>query len=291
MSRIGVALLWLLWWWLPAHALARLGEWLGLLLHALVASRRRIVRINLRLCFPEMTETERRTLAREHFRAVGRASILEAVGWWGSREEVKKLVRFEGLVHYNRHAGKPMILFAPHFVGLNLGGVRVSQLPATFASMYSQIKNPLLDRLMLHARTRFGQSELISRQDGIKPVIRAIKKGHPFYYLPDMDYGPRDAVFVPFFGVPAATITGMPRLARATGAVIVPCITRWCEGRYVTRFYPAWENYPTEDVVADTRRMNAFLEERIREMPEQYFWLHKRFKSRPEGEPDRYGRD
>ena len=145
---------------------------------------------------------------------------------------------------------------------------------------------------MLHARTRFGRgearSEMYSRQDGIKPVIRAIRKGLPFYYLPDMDYGAKDAVFVPFFGTPAATITGLSRLARATGAVVVPCITRQEGGGYVTRFHPAWENYPSDDVEADARRMNAFIEERIREMPEQYFWLHKRFKTRPTGEASLY---
>jgi KDO2-lipid IV(A) lauroyltransferase len=291
MSRIGIALLWLLWRFLPMPVLARLGEALGALLHALVKSRRKIVLTNLRLSFPELGEDERAQLAKAHFRAVGRASMLETISWWGSRADVEKTVRFEGLEHFNAHVGKPLILFSPHFVGLNLGGVRVSQLPATFASMYKPIRNPQLDRLMLHARTRFGQSELISNLDGIKPVIRAIRKGHPFYYLPDMDYGPRDAAFVPFFGVPAATITGMPRLARATGAAVVPCITRWMGDHYVTRFYPAWENYPTDDVIADTRFMNAFLEDRVREMPEQYFWLHRRFATRPEGEPDLYDRN
>jgi len=129
---------------------------------------------------------------------------------------------------------------------------------------------------------------LISRRDGIKPVLRAIKKGLPFYYLPDMDFGARDAVFVPFFGVPAATITGLARLAKATGATVVPCITRWQDGGYVTRFYPAWTDFPSADVSADTRRMNAFIEDRIRERPEQYFWLHRRFKTRPEGESGLY---
>ena len=288
MTKVGIALLWLFWRLLPIPALARLGEWQGLLLHALAGSRRRIVETNLQLCFPALDERARERLAKDHFRAAGRASLLETVSWWGSRTDVAHLVRFEGLEHFEAHQGKPLILFAPHFVGLNLGGVRVSQLPATFASMYAPIKNPELDRLMLHARTRFGQSELISRHDGIKPVIRAIRKGLPFYYLPDMDYGPKDAVFVSFFGVPTATITGLPRLARATGARVVPCITTWRDGGYVTRFYPAWDQYPTDDVAADTRAMNAFLEQRVREAPEQYFWLHRRFKTRPQGQPDLY---
>lgn len=288
MSRVGIFLLWLLWRLLPVGTLARLGEALGAVLYRLVASRRKVVQTNLRLSFPELPETEREALVQAHFEAIGRASLLETVSWWGSRADVEDLVRFEGLEHFEAHANKPLILLAPHFVGLNLGGVRVSQLPVTFTSMYAPIRNPHLDRLMLHARTRFGQSVLISRQDGIKPVIRAIRKGYPFYYLPDMDYGPRDAVFVPFFGVPTATITGLSRLAKATGAAVVPCITRWHGDHYVTRFYPAWEDYPTDDATADTRRMNAFIEDRIREMPEQYFWLHRRFKTRPEGEPDLY---
>lgn len=283
MRLLGIALLWLLWRLLPTVALARLGETLGGLLYPLAAERRRIGGINLRLCFPELSEAERAGLLKAHFRALGRASLLETVSWWGDRAEVDRLVRFDGLEHVRPHLGKPLILLAPHFLGLNIGGVRVSAEFAPCVSIYARIKNPHFDRLMLRSRTRFGSSELYSRQDGIKPVIRAIRRGLPFYYLPDMDYGRRDAVFVPFFGVPAATITGLARLARATGAVVVPCITRWQDGGYVTRFYPAWEGYPTEDVTADTRRMNAFIEERVREMPEQYFWLHKRFKTEPEG--------
>lgn len=288
MSRLGIALLWLLWRLLPARALARMGEGLGALLYVLVASRRRVVETNLRLSFPELDAAARQRLAKAHFRAVGRASLLETIAWWGSRAEVEKLVHIEGLEHYEALIGKPLILLAPHFVGLNLGGVRLSLLPPTLVSMYSPIKNPKLDRLMLHARTRFGGSELISRHDGIKPVLRAIKKGMPFYYLPDMDFGAKDAVFVPFFGVPAATITGLARLAKATGAVVLPCITRWQDNGYITRFYPAWTDYPGADVSTDTRRMNAFIEDRIREQPEQYFWLHRRFKTRPEGQASLY---
>ena len=283
MRRLGIVLLWLLWRSLPAAALCRLGEALGALLYPLAGGRRRVGAINLGLCFPELTEAERTTLLKNHFRALGRATLLETVSWWGDRAEVERLTRFEGLEHLRPHLGKPLIWLAPHFVGLNIGGVRVTAEFAPIVSLYARIKNPLVDRLMLRARTRFGASEMYSRHDGIKPVIRAIRKGLPFYYLPDMDYGAKDAVFVPFFGVPAATITGLPRIARATGAVVVPCITRWRDDGYVTTFYPAWENYPSDDVEADTRRMNAFIEDRIREMPEQYFWLHKRFKTQPEG--------
>ena len=289
MRQLGVALLWLLWRLLPASALGRLGEWLGVILYGVARSRVRVGLTNLRLCFPELDEAARRRLLKAHFRALGRATLQETVSWWGSREDVERLTRFEGTEHVTPHLGKPLIWLAPHFVGANIGGVRASIAYAPAVSMYATIKNPVIDRLMLHARTRFGESELYSRQDGIKPVLRAIKRGRPFYYLPDMDYGASDAVFVPFFGTPAATITGLSRIARASGAVVIPFITRQESGGYVTRFYPAWENFPTDDVEADTRRMNAFIEERIREIPAQYFWLHKRFKTRPIGEPSLYG--
>lgn len=268
---------------LPVAALARVGEALGLLLYAFGRTRRHIGATNLKLCFPDLPEAERARLLKAHFLALGRSTVLETVSWWGSRAELDRLVRLEGLEHVRAHQGKPLIWLAPHFVGLNVGAIRVTVEFAPIVSIYSRLKSAAFDRVMLHSRTRFGGSEMHSRQEGVKPVIRAIKTGKPFYYLPDMDYGRKESIFVPFFGVPAATITGLPRLARATGAVVVPCITRWEKGGYVVRFYPAWDDYPTADVEADTRRMNAFIEDRIREMPEQYFWLHKRFKTQPEG--------
>ena len=119
-------------------------------------------------------------------------------------------------------------------------------------------------------------------------MVRALKNGLPFYYLPDQDFGAKDALFVPFFGIPAATVTALPRIAKLARAAVVPCVTRQTRDGYVLRFYPAWENYPSGDLADDTRRMNAFIEDRVREMPEQYFWLHKRFKTRPAGEARYY---
>ena len=126
---------------------------------------------------------------------------------------------------------------------------------------------------------------LVSREEGLRPLVRVMREGLPFYYLPDLDFGARDSVFVPFFGVPTATITGLSRIARLARAAVVPVITRQLPGGqgYVLQFFPAWENFPTDDVEADARRMNAFIEERVLEMPEQYHWLHKRFKTRPPG--------
>ena len=176
-------------------------------------------------------------------------------------------------------------MLAPHFVGLDMGGSRLS-IEVQVASMYSKQKNPLADRLLLQGRRRFNVPRLFSRQDSVRSVVKAVREGTPFYYLPDMDFGARDSIFVPFFGVPAATITGVSRLARLANARVVPAVTRQLPGGqgYVLRFYPAWENFPSDDVAADTRRVNAFIEERVLEMPEQYYWLHKRFKTRPQGE-------
>jgi KDO2-lipid IV(A) lauroyltransferase len=286
-------MLWLLWRLLPARALGAVGERLGALLYYLAGERQRIAATNLRLCFPELSELARDQILRRHFRALGRASLQETVSWWGSRAEVDGLTRFEGLEHLTPYLGKPLILFAPHFVGVTIGGVRMTSEFAPVVTLNAQIKNPYIHRLAFQARGRFSRdgkhSEIYQRQDGIKPVLRAIKKGLPFYYPPDLDFGRKDAVFTPLFGTPAATITGLSRVARVTSAVVVPCITRQEKDGYVARFYPAWENYPTDNIEADTRRMNAFLEDRIREMPEQYFWVHKRFKTRPQGEASLYG--
>ncbi len=288
MARIGLALIWLL-HWLPLPLLAALGRGGGLLLYALARERRRVVLTNLQLCFPELRESERATLARRHFAAFARSLLEHGILWWGSRARVLHLVRIEGLEHWHAVRDRPVIWLAPHFVGLDMGGIRLTA-EYPLVSVYSKQKNPAFDAVLLHGRTRLGPTELYSRQDGIRPVAKAVKAGLPFYYLPDMDFGERDSIFVPFFNVPAATITGLSRIAALTGAVIVPAVTTQLPGGegYVLRFYPAWENYPGADPAADARRMNAFIEDRVREMPEQYYWVHKRFKTRPAGEPRFY---
>ena len=288
MTRLGLGLIWLL-HWLPLALLAPLGRAAGLLLYALAGERRRVVLTNLRLCFPDLREPQRVQLARNHFAVFTRSLLEHGILWWGSRERVLRMVRVEGLEHWLAVRERPVIWLSPHFVGLDMGGIRLTaEFP--LVSVYSKQKNPVFEAVLLHGRTRLGPTELYSRQDGIRPVAKAIKKGLPFYYLPDMDFGERDSMFVPFFGVPAATITGLARIAAMTGAVVVPAVTTQLPGGdgYVLRFYPAWDHYPGGDLAANTRRMNAFIEERVREMPEQYYWLHKRFKTRPPGEQKIY---
>jgi KDO2-lipid IV(A) lauroyltransferase len=284
MTRLAVFLLWLL-HFLPLPILAPIGRGVGLLLYALARERREVTLTNLRLCFPGWDEARRRALARAHFRVFGRAFLEHGLLWWSRKARLQRLIRIEGLEHWQAVAGGPVIWLAPHFVGLDMGGTRIIT-EWRGVSVYSRQKDPVLNRVLLRGRSRFVEPVLFSRQDGIRPVVRAMRQGLPLYYLPDMDFGSRDSIFVPFFGVPAATVTALSRIARLAGARIVPAVTRQLPGGkgYVLRFYPAWRDFPTADVAADVRRMNAFIEERVLEMPEQYYWLHKRFKTRPAGE-------
>ena len=288
MTRFAIFLLWLV-HFLPLALLAPLGRGVGLLVYALVRERREVALINLRLCFPEWDEGERRRVARRHFQAFGRALVEHGLLWWSRKARLQRLIRIEGMEHWEAVRGRPVIWLAPHFVGLDMGGTRIIT-EWRGVSIYSRQKDPVLNRVLLRGRTRFVEPVLYSRQDGIRPVVRAVRQGLPLYFLPDMDFGSRDSVFVPFFGVPAATVTALSRIAKLADAVVVPAVTRQLPGGegYVLRFYPAWDFFPTPDVAADVRRMNAFIEDRVREMPEQYFWLHKRFKTRPPGGPRFY---
>ncbi len=288
LTRVALALVWLL-RLLPLQLLAPLGRGLGFLLYLLGRERREVALTNLKLCFPQWSETERRRVGRAHFQEFGRSLLEHGILWWSSKARVQRLVRIEGIEHWQEVAGRPVIWFAPHFIGLDMGGMRLGS-EYRVVSVYSRQKDPTFDAVLYSGRTRFVKPELYSRQEGVRSVVKALRRGLPFYYLPDMDFGSRDSIFVPFFGVPAATITGLSRIARLAGATVVPVVTRQLPGAagYVLTFYPAWENFPTADVEADTRRMNAFIEERVLEMPEQYYWLHKRFKTRPPGEAKYY---
>jgi KDO2-lipid IV(A) lauroyltransferase len=283
MSRVVFAAMWLA-HGLPLRLLAAIGEAVGVLAFWLIPERRLVTRINLEKCFPSMPAAGRERLARAHMRAFARSFLDRAVLWWGSRERIARMVRLEGVEHLEALEGRKVILLAPHFVGLDAAMTRIS-LEHPIAMMYAKQKDPRFERLLVHGRTRFGRGVVFPRQAGVAEAFRALEAGALYYYLPDLDYGPKHAIFVPFFGVPAATVTGLTYIARSAGAAVVPCVTRMLpEGGYVTRFYPAWSEFPGKDAAADARRMIAFIEERVLEMPEQYFWLHKRFKTRPQGE-------
>jgi len=284
--RLWLAFMWLV-HWLPLPLLAWLGRGLGLLFWFVVRRRRHIVLTNLGLCFPELSTAEKSALARRHFMAFGRNMLELGLWWWASPARIRHLVTIEHGERLTALRGKPVILFAPHFTGVDAGGIRLG-MEEKMVTIYAKAKNRVFDAAMWRGRSRFGNIELISRLDGVKKVVRPLRDGKPFYYLPDMDYGRKEAVFVPFFGVPAATITGLSRLAKLTGATVLPVITRMIGNRYVVSIGEPWADFPTDDVVADTWRMNAVLEAEILRSPEQYYWLHRRFKTRPEGEKGVY---
>ncbi|MEB2352110.1 MAG: lipid A biosynthesis acyltransferase [Burkholderiaceae bacterium] len=274
---------------LPYPLVRRLGEFAGALAWLLAVPRRRVTRTNLRLCFPDWSEARRGEVARGHFRYFTRSFFERFIFWYGSPQRIRRLCRLEGVEHFERHRGRPLILLGPHFVGLDAGGIRLS-LEVQLASMYAAQKSRVFTEAMTQRRVRFNDGRMLLRTEGLRPAVKALREGLPFYFLPDMDLGARDAVFVPFFGVPAATVTSVARLARITGATVVPMVTAMTDDGYVARFYPAWEDFPGDDLEAATRRMNRFIEERVLEMPAQYLWSHKRFKTRPSGEARPYRR-
>ncbi len=286
MSRLVLGLMWLI-HLLPLAVVAAIGNIVGTLLYWLIPERRRVTRINLEKCFPQMAAAERERLARASFRAFARSFIERGILWWAPTRRVARLVRVEGVEHLKALGHNRVVLFGPHFVGLD-AVVRLN-IDFPMVSTYSRQKDALLDAVIYRGRTRFG-GEVFPRQAGLRPALRAIKSGAMYYYLPDMDLRPKRELFVPFFGVPAATVTGLSYIARLSAAAVVPCVTRMLPGGrgYVVRLYPAWNDFPSGDDAADARRMVAFIEERVREMPEQYLWMHKRFKSRPQGEAEFY---
>ncbi|NML25802.1 LpxL/LpxP family acyltransferase [Zoogloea dura] len=290
MSRLLVALLWLI-HWLPLSVQAPIGRGIGLLLYWIIAPRRRVVNTNLRLCFPELSDSERRALAKEHFALAGRSLIERGLAWFAPEERIRRLVRIEGAETLARliEQRQPIIMLTPHFLGLDLGGTRIA---ADFdcVSIYARQRDPVIDRWLYHGRSRFGSQVLLRRDESVRASIKAMKEIRPFYYLPDMDNGIEDSIFSPFFGVQAATLSALPRLTRLGGAVVITCVTRMLPGGqgYVVTLGEPWTDFPSGDVDADTRRMNACIEDLVRTMPAQYYWVHRRFKTRPPGEPKIY---
>ena len=290
-----LGMMWLL-HWLPLPVLGRIGKGVGSLLFAVMGPRREIALTNLRLTMPHLSEQERRVLVRQHFQAYSRSVLERSILWWAPQARLQRLIRIEtspgmppGQVPVVAMTEKPTVLLCPHFVCLDVGGAAIA-MEASASSMYVAQKNKDFDEVLRMGRARFKPVRLFTRQDGIKPILRALKERLPYFMLPDMDFGAKDAEFVPFFGVQAATLTATARIAAATGAQVMPVIATFLPGYqgYRVKFYPVWENYPGTDMVAATRRMNEFIEERVREAPAEYFWTHKRFKTRPEGEPSFY---
>jgi lauroyl/myristoyl acyltransferase len=266
-----------------------LGAGLGLLMMVTNAKRTSIARINLEMCFPKLSLREREHLLRRHFIVSGQSYFDLAYLAWASERRLLRKTHFRGLEQYHDLRGCNVILLAPHCVGLNFGGTLVSRARTTFAMVKLQ-RDPVVNWLLNRGRMRFG-SFLLSRTQGLRPVIRGLKQGLVFYYLPDEDFGERQSVFVPFFGVPMATLTTLGRLARITDALVVPCFTRLLPGGrgYEVILKPPLEDFPSGDRTRDAARMNEVLEDGLRSMPEQYLWTFKLFKTRPGNAPSPYG--
>ncbi|MGE5338927.1 MAG: lipid A biosynthesis acyltransferase [Gemmatimonadota bacterium] len=264
---------------------ARLGNMLGNLLWMIVRPRRRVTLANLRACFPDRSEAERRAIARACFRNVGRGVLDHGVLWKGTRDEVRRLVRCEGLdaTLALARAG-PVIVMAPHFVGLDAGAIRLAT-EMRAVSIYARQSNPAWDEALTAGRGRFNDQLLLARSDegAMRRALRALKSGLPMYYLPDMDHGPHNSIFVPFFGVAAATLPMLPRLAKLAGARVVTAVTEMTDDGYVVHLGEPWADFPTGSIEADTARMNREIERWVLRLPTQYLWTHRRFKTRPPG--------
>ncbi len=269
---------------LPLPVLRALGWLIGQVLYVLAAPRRRVALRNLELCFPQATLAQRRAWARETFVVFCQTWLDRSWLWSAPREVVLRRVKLQGAVH-ELEGDVPTIIFAPHFYGMDAGGLALPlNTPRAFTSIFSTHPDPAVDAWFMAGRQRFGDVRMLNRADGVKPIISSLRKGGLLYLLSDMDFGPGESIFVPFYGVSTATVPSLSRFARLGRAKVLGMYTRLTPMGYVAELSPVWEHFPTDDVEADTARMNRELQGYIDTMPGQYYWVHKRFKTRPEGE-------
>ena len=289
-ARLALGFLWLV-HWLPTRVQASLGAGMGMLLYLLAVDRRRIATRNIELCLPELDAAARARLVRQHFRWLGRSIVERGLLWYAPRGRIERLIEVEGDVHLAERSGAPVMWLVPHFMALETAAAAVQLFQSRRgATIYQAQSNPVFDAAVRKGRLRFGGSELFARRESAKPLIRAIRQqGLGFFNLPDMDFGLKDAAFVPFFGVPAATLLAPSRMARMLGMTVQPVVGEMLAGGgWRVRFLPAWTDWPSDDALADTLRMNQWIEAEVRRNPAQYLWVHKRFKTRPPGEPGFY---
>lgn len=281
-----LVLLWLL-HWLPLTLLAPLGRGFGLVLWVIGVSRRSIALRNLALCFPDKREAERRALALEHFKCLGRSLLERGLLWHASEARLRRLIHIEGQAGFgDAHEGALMWL-VPHFVALDVAAIATRfSVGRPGCTVYQTQSNAVIDAAVQRGRVRFGKIRLFSRRETVKPLLRAIREGDGFFNLPDMDFGRKDTAFVPFFGVPAATLLTPSRMARLLKMTVQPVVAEMLPGGqgYRVRFLEPWTHFPTDDALADTAVMNRWIEDEIRRNPAQYLWVHRRFKTRPLGE-------
>lgn len=286
----GLGLLWLL-VLLPYPVLLVLGRVLGLLMYAGAGRRRHIARRNLELCFPELSRSDRERLLRQNFMSTGIAFFEMAMSWWWPRWRLQRLVQIEGLEHLQlaSAAGQGVILMAIHFTTLEIGAALLGQ-RHTIDGMYRAHKNPLFDYVQRRGRERHNADAIAIEREDVRSMLRHLRQGRAIWYAPDQDYGAKQSLFVPLFGVPAATVTATSTFARLGRAQVVPMQqSRLPGGRgYRIRLEPAWQGFPSESLEQDCVRINQWVETAIAAHPEQYLWTHRRFKTRPDGEAKVY---
>jgi KDO2-lipid IV(A) lauroyltransferase len=282
LSRLGVVFMRLL-APLPLPWVRALGWALGWLLYLVIAPRRHVVRVNLALCYPQWTQAQRDALIPKVFICFAQAWLDRSWLWHGTLEQVRRRVRLSGAM--NEFQGmEPTVVFWPHFVGMDAGWTALNiELDRPFMTIYTHQANQVVDAWILKGRQRFGKVRLFRRVDGVKAVVASLREGVPLCLLPDMNFGAEESIFVPFYGVPAATVPSLSRFARLGRAKVVPLLTRLTPTGYEVQVLPAWTDYPSDDLEADTALMNERLQDYIDGMPEQYYWVHKRFKTRPAG--------
>ena len=268
---------------LPLSWIRGFGWALGWFLYAVVPGRRHVVRVNIALCFPQWTQQQRSALVPRVFIAFAQAWLDRSWVWHGSAEQLRARVRLTGAMS-ELQGREPTVIFWPHFVGMDAGWAALTlDNPRPFMTIYTHQKNKVVDEWILAGRQRYGNVRLFRRVDGVKAVVSALRDGVPLCLLPDMNFGPEESIFVPFYGIPAATVPSLSRFARLGRAKVVPLLTRITPQGYDVQVLPAWHDFPTDDLGADTALMNERLQDYIDGMPEQYYWVHKRFKSRPAG--------
>jgi KDO2-lipid IV(A) lauroyltransferase len=275
---------------LPYTGLLVLGRLIGLALYQLPTNRKHIAKRNIELCFPELNSNKQTALLRDNFISMGIAIMELGMAWWWSKRRFSKLVHFEGLDNLNNTNGQGVILLSIHHTTLEVGAAAIAMV-CERDGMYRAHGNPVYDYLQIKGRLHksSGDSQLFERRD-VRGTMKALKAGRTVWYAPDQDYGIKQGVFAPFFGVQAATVYATARLAEKTGARVVPFTHIRLPGNqgYKICVQPALENFPTGDDIADATHINSLVEKFIRVQPDQYLWAHRRFKTRPAGEPDFY---
>lgn len=277
---------------LPYGLTVHVGYSLGWLVAHIPNERARVVKINLRLCFPSLTDDEINALAIEHWKLFGRSVIERSRVWLGTADQILSFVHLDSALPLGDL--KPRILVNPHFVGLEGGFMALSALGMKNnwprgAGLYQKMKNPFFNQKMVEWRDRFG-AKSIERQSRLRDLIRETKQGNFVVIAPDIDLGPRDSIFVPFFGILTSTVTSVSRLAKLSGAEVCFMTTTLNADRsgYVCRISEPLPNFPSDDPTEDTARLNQYIEALVRERPAEYYWVHKRFKHRPPGEASLY---